>query len=971
MHRSVERLLQALAALLPITAPLAGQESGAAQEPVALPELRTAGQALPWAHELSDLPADPRVNYGALANGMRWAWVNHPEPNKRVYVRLHVDVGSLAETEAERGMAHFLEHMAFNGSKNFAAGTLIEWFQEQGMSFGADTNAHTSFSETVYKLDLPENDAETLREGLLVLRDFADGLLIAEAEVQAEKGVIDGEERERESAGMRAFIELLEKQYAGTLYPERLPIGTKAARDAFDAASVRAFYERWYRPENMSLIIVGDLGELNPQPLIEEFFASMQGPKGVVQPEPDAGLPSWEQPFVAVQNQELPTMQLSLAMAKPAVERPDSAAQRLEDLRLMVAMGMLNQRFSEMLKDPGTPFLGASVGEFGDFDLMEGGSLSVVATPTQWQAALEAAFVEVRRALNFGFQEVELDEERAGWLLSLREGAEREKTMHSLAIAEGLLLEVEEEVVPTSAAYDLELLAPALEALTPEECLDALRAAWRGGQLVMSCVGPVALEDPESQLRAVFEAAREREIERGEDREALLWAYATDPEQRGAIAERQHLEDLDAHLIRFENGVMLNLKQTDFREREVMSAVRFGRGSLAMPMDERAVFALGGPLFGGAGLEAHSADELRRLVAGQQVGFAFGIDEQGFLFSGTTNKDDLLMQLEVMRAQLEHPGWRPDLLPLIQAQIPLIFEQFRHAPDGPLLLEFLPMFMQGDSRAQLFGLRQFPSQEELAAFDMDRMQELLGGPVGEPPLEVTLIGDFDLEQAIDAVAQVFGTLPQREAMLLPAVMPQASLKSGLKLESEIETDDEKATLFLFFPTRHGMEDELRWHLSFLGDIVDDRLRLKVREELGAAYSPGAVSEVSDTWLNLGAVLIQAAGDPAQAEALLEACLGVAQDLANNGVTEEEVARLSEPVLKQFRDAQRQNGFWLETLQDVQSQPRQLASLRKVLAEYGSFDAKRLSELAAEYLQPERASYLMVLPSEVEEGESDE
>ena len=237
-----------------------------AEESAPAPAPRTA-EPRAWSHETSDIPVDPRIKFGHFDNGLRWAWASNAEPKERCYLRLHVDVGSLTEEEHERGMAHFLEHMAFNGSKNFAAGTLIEWFQEHGMSFGADLNAHTAFSETVYKLDLPQNDAETIREGLTVLRDFADGMILAAEEVEAEKGVIDGEQRERDSAGFRVMEKELDIVFVGTRVGERLPIGLKEVRDKFSAESVRAFYERWYRPENMTLVAVGDFDVTNP-PLV-------------------------------------------------------------------------------------------------------------------------------------------------------------------------------------------------------------------------------------------------------------------------------------------------------------------------------------------------------------------------------------------------------------------------------------------------------------------------------------------------------------------------------------------------------------------------------------------------------------------------------------------------------------------------------------------------------------------------------
>jgi len=178
-----------------------------------------------WEHERSDIAADPRIHFGRLDNGMRYAWMKNVEPKQRCYLRLHVDVGSLAEKDDERGMAHYLEHMAFNGSRHYPAGTLIEWFQKHGMAFGADTNASTGFSETVYQIDLPTSDKDSITEGLGVLRDFADGLLLEKKEVDSERGVIDAEERERDSPDYRMLVRSWDIELAGTRIPQRIPIG--------------------------------------------------------------------------------------------------------------------------------------------------------------------------------------------------------------------------------------------------------------------------------------------------------------------------------------------------------------------------------------------------------------------------------------------------------------------------------------------------------------------------------------------------------------------------------------------------------------------------------------------------------------------------------------------------------------------------------------------------------------------------
>ena len=544
-------------AALAILALFGGAELAPAQEATALP----AGQPRPWRHQGSDLQPDPRVHWRTLEGGLRLAWAVNSEPQERIYLRLHVDVGSLAERQGERGMAHFLEHMAFNGSKNFPAGTLVEWFQNHGMSFGADTNAHTGFSETVYKLDLPNHDPASLREGLQVLRDFADGLLLNEAEIQAEKGVIDGEERERDSAGFRAFVAALRKLYAGSLVAARLPIGVREDRDAFDAASVRAFYSRWYRPENMTLVIVGDLRDQNPEDLVRQVFAGLTGPLESVALEPAAGTAAAAEFFFAVHEPDLPQMQASLAALRPYAPRMDVAEQRRADVLEDLALAMLNLRFNEKAKQEGTPYLYAGGSRLDGLKVWEGAELTVAAAPEKWEDAFLAAHLELRAALNFGFQDAELAEVRADVLRGLDEAVERAPTATSASLREAVLLCVEEGIVPLSAAAERELLADRIGKATTQECLQALRGLWRrDSQDGLSVIGPADLgKEAPQRLAALLEKSRKAKPERPADLSQAPFAYRSDPTAAGAVAQSEWIEDLECRTVQFENGVRLNL----------------------------------------------------------------------------------------------------------------------------------------------------------------------------------------------------------------------------------------------------------------------------------------------------------------------------------------------------------------------------------------------------------------------------
>ena len=920
-----------------------------------------AGTVRAWEHDSSDIQVDPRIHFGHLENGMRYAWASNSEPKERVYVRLHVDAGSFAELDSEHGMAHFLEHMAFNGSTNFEAGTLIEWFQSNGMSFGADTNAHTAFSETVYKLDLPNNDEKTLRDGLQVLRDFASELDLEEEEVQAEKGVIDGEERERDSAGFRAFTEMLERQYAGTLLATRLPIGTKDVRDQFTSKSIRAFYERWYRPENMTLVIVGDLGDFDPEPLIKEYFGPMVGPKSDVVPEPALGEPKMNDLFFFVYNDELPAAQMTISALKPYQHKLDTKAERIANLPRSAAHAMLNLRFSEMVKKPETSFLGASVGNAGGMKVFEGGSLNVNADPEKWQDAVTEAYVELRKALNFGFEQAELDEIRADTLRALDEAVERQPKAHSKSLLNTILAVVEEGGVPTDAATNREVVLEALNALTVDDCVQALRANWRGGELSITGVGGLKLENEAEELKAVVDAARKIKIKRADAVERKPWAYGSDADKKGEIASREHVEDLDAWLVTFANGVQLNIKATDFQERQIIISGRLGAGMSAVPDGQTLAAGVGSMAYSAGGLVEHSADDLRRLTAGKQVGAALSIADDCFTLSGGTTAEDMVMQLELICALIQHGGYRPDGINILQAQIPLIYQQLQHTPAGPMMFDFAPELFDGNIRLEMFGITMMVSQEELSAVTIDDVRAAMEEPMKNAPLELTIVGDLDVDAVIAAAAQTIGMLPPRDPGKGEAPERSGSMKSGLFMEREIQTADEKITLMMIFPTTDGFDDLTRRGLSFLGTIVDDRLRLEVRERLGAAYSPGAGASSSQVFKGFGGILIQASGDPAKQQELIDACSNVAKDLMENGVTAEEVSRLSEPILNQIRDGMRTNGYWLNVLSEAQSDPSTLASYRTVLDYYSNIDPEQISALAKKYLDPAKASTLVVKP----------
>ncbi len=918
---------------------------------------RLPGAPRDWEHATSDVPVNPRVHFGELPNGLRTVWMVNGEPRQRLYLRLHVDVGSLAEEDSEQGLAHFLEHMAFNGSEHFAAGTLVEWFQGHGMDFGADSNASTDFSETIYELDLPRCDEATLRDGLTFLRDVAGGLLLSEAEIAAEIGVIDGEERERDSAAFRAAIEDLRDAFEGTRPALRIPIGIREVRAAFSAPSVRAFWQRWYRPENMTLVVVGDLGDLDPAPVLAEMFGSLPVLESPPAAEPPRGTPPARDDVFTHCNTELPVMTVTASRWKPWEDEPHTRAEMVEDLPLQYARRMVNLRFRELSRQPDAPFLQASLGGAGGLRVTEGEELSLVAQPTRWQAALAVGEQELRRALLHGFRPQELDEVRKEALRAMDEAVEREPTRQSQSWVRDLLAAAEDRVVPTTAETDRQILLPAVEALTVEACRDALRKAWGEGHLRLSAVGGLDLgADGQAVLKSAWGQSATVEVAPPPELADEAFAYASRAEDAGAVESRVVAEDLGLTQVVFANGVRLNVKPTDFRAREVLLVARVGQGLLTLEPARFPVAWMAGQILDQSGLGQHGPDELRRLTAGRDVGVGFAVGEDAFVLSGRTTPDDLLLQLELMRAGLVDPGWREDVLGEARRSLPPTFESLRHDPSGPLQLSFLRNLHGGDPR---FGL---PPQESLLAVGLDELRGWLLPQLADAPVELTVVGDVEVDAVVAAVARTFGALPPRAAPRDLSERCRVGLTWGLHEEASIETELDKALLFLVLPLTDGRDAALRRQLNLLGRVVDDRLRVLVREKEGLAYSPGAAVNASDLYPGVGFLLMNVFADPARLGDARAACLSIADALATEGVSAEELDRLRTPLLAQVRDQMRRNAFWLGVLEDSQTRPGALDEIRQLESDYLAVTAETLSALASRFLDSAKASWLVVTPA---------
>jgi zinc protease len=913
--------------------------------------------AIPFPQAESDLRADPAIRFGTLPNGVRYAVMPNHEPKGRASLRLLVLAGSFDETEAQRGLAHFLEHMAFNGSTHYAPGTLVEKLQRLGMGFGADTNASTSFNRTLYQLELPDTAPASLAEGLQILADYGGGLLLQQAMVDKERGIILSEKRTRDSVGYRTMVAEMEFIDAGTRIPSRLPIGLSEVIEKSNRDPFVDFYNTWYRPENLVVIVVGDIDAMAVEKQIVDGFSALvarspapapadlgkvgdfTGVKALFHGEPEAG-----------------NTQIVIASSVPYAHEPDTAAKQIRDLPRELATDMLNRRLEILAKKENAPFISAENSVDDEFNLVRTAEIEVTCKAEQWTAAMAVADLELRRALAFGFRPDELKEAVADFRNNVEQAVKSESTRRSESLANDLAESLVDLEVFTSPDDDLALYGPALDKVTVAQCAAALKAAWSSpGRYVFVSGNAKIGGDPNLIVQSAYERAEAADAKPTDAQASVAWGYS-DFGPAGAVATKMHVDDLDFTQVTFANGVRLNLKKTPFEADTIHVAARLGTGQLTQPPGEPGLATFARLTYLAGGLVKHSVDDLQRILAGKTVGGDFTSAPDAFVLSGQTNKEDLALELQLLTATIADPGYRPEALRVARKLIGEAYLSYDHTLQGPMQLEVLRLLASGDPR---FGL---PSKDEMMARNLDELKAWLGPQMASGALEVSLVGDMDVDTAIEVAARTIGTLPKREPRpSLDDLRKVSYPKEPFTKEFGIDSKIPKARVAVYYATADGMDVHRARRLAVLSEVFSDRLRVKVREQMGSTYSPSVLSTSSDIFPGYGYLAAVVEVDPQKAKEIQDVVVAVAADLQANGATQDELARALNPTLKHIEESERTNGYWLTVLGRSQERPEVLDWARSRRADFASISKADMDALAKAYLSADKASRVIVRP----------
>lgn len=915
----------------------------------------------PWAQDGSDIKSDPKVVYGSLPNGMRFLLLPNKQPPGRVSMRLHIAAGSLMERDDQRGVAHFLEHMVFNGSKNFPdASQLIPKMQRLGIAFGAHANAYTSFDETVYMLDLPNNKDDTLKLGFDVMRDFGDGAFLRNEEIDKERGVILSEKTSRDSVQMR----LMEKQFDAllpdALLSKRFPIGTEEIIKSAPRKAFTDFYSQYYTPSRMTFVYVGDFDPAEAEKRIIATFGSMKNPV-VPGADPKLGTIPGGQGFgtLVMADPEVAATDLTLLTLKPYVKKPDTRANRGADLPLALANSILGRRFSILAKKENSTISGGEAYRQDLFDFVDMAGISVNAKNHDWKAALPVLEQELRRAIDYGFTESELKEVKANLINAYEQAVKSAPSRKTPGLASSLAKHIHAGAVFSTPEDDLAILRENLAKITPESCHQALKKLWDTKDITLILTTNKAADDADATLAKLYQESKKSAVTAPEKTEDASFAY-TDFGKAGTIAERKHVKEQDFTQITFSNGCHCNIKKTDFQKNSVSVAARVGAGKLTMPTDKPGLDVLASAVFTAGGLGKHSTDDLRRILAGRNAGVGFAVGDDAFSLSGGTTPEDLELQLQLLCAYLTDPGFRPEAARLFKAQLPAIYSRLQHSSSGPQTK--LSAFLRGDDPRFVF-----PTEQQAAALSTEDVKQWLTPALQNGYLEISLVGDLDEEKVIPILARTIGALPKRaatkpayEAERTLANLPTPPQEKRYTFESRVAP----GTAMVVWKGPGLDKDSIKTtrRMGVLSSILSNRMREEIREKLGEAYSPYSGFQPSDTFKDLGYLLAVSPGKAEQAERVGKIIVSIGDKLAKEGATEDELRRALEPRLSELKTSLRKNSYWLGTVMaQSQEQPYRLEWASNRDADYAAITVDEINALAKRYLVAENAFRVEIVP----------
>lgn len=895
------------------------------------------------AQQMPPLPMDEAVVTGELENGLRYYVQQNSRPEARAELRLVVNVGSVLEEESQRGLAHLLEHMAFNGTESFEKQELVDYLESIGMAFGPSVNAYTSFDETVYMLRVPTDDGQALATGLQILEEWAHRITLEPEEVDAERGVVIEEWRLGRGAQARIQDQLLPVLFADSRYAVRLPIGDPEILRTFEQGEIERFYDSWYRPDLMAVVAVGDFDPAEVESMIRDRFSQIPAPATPVERPvyevPDHG-ETW---FALASDPELSQSQIGIVAIQdphPLEDVGDLRTSMIEEL----ANGMLNARLAELAQQADPPFL-AAITARGSFVRTASAYQLVALVPENGhRRGFEALLTEAERAARHGFTQTEFDRQKADLLRSFERAYAERENQQSATVAGRYVTHFLTGSVPVSP----EVRYQAAQALLPTIGLAEVNAeAERNLDPANRVITASGIDKPEvempteAELEEVLAAVTAREIEAYVDEVVDEPLVAALPEP-GSIVAESTLPEVGVTEWELSNGATVWLKPTDFKDDEILfQATSPGGWSLAS--EEEHVTASNAATFvANGGVGAFSQTDLQKALAGKAVSVGPAIAELHEVLTGSASPQDLETLFQLVWLRFTAPRADEEAFSALRSQLESFLANRGASPGAAFQDTLTAVLTQHSPRTAPPSVESIQSIELAEAMEFYRERFADGGD-----FHFVFVGAFQVDEMRPLVEQWIAALPDVEGeeswrdlgIDPPTGRIERTVRKGVEPQSQ-------TALVVTGPFEYTTENRVR--IRALGEILQIRLREMLREELGGTYGVGVNASYEQFPDERYTLTIQFGADPARVEELKSAVFTEIDRLIAEGPTALDVEKALEGERRRLETSRETNGWWAAQLR---------ASIENGIDPSYLVDDSRLDAITLENVQRDAAVWL--------------
>jgi zinc protease len=904
------------------------------------------------------IPFDAAVRAATLPNGLKYFIRQNGRPAKRASLRLAVKAGSLFEEADQLGLAHLVEHMAFNGSAHFKPGELVSYFESIGARLGPHVNAYTSFDETVYMLDVPTDKPEIVDKAVTALADFGGGLSLIPEEVDKERGVVVEEWRGGLGAGSRIRDKQLPVLFHDSRYAERLPIGKPEIVRNAPVARLRAFYDTWYRPERIAVVVVGDMDPGQMEQKIRSAFTPLAA-RAPAAPAPDRKVPLHQQTLVSVvADPEATRSNVEIVRKRPR-EGEQHVGDYRRDLVARIIDHTMDERFNELERKPDAKFLGAGVGNGALSRDVATFTMGAQVQDGRLEDGVGVLATEAMRVREFGFGDSELDRAKR-WMAAFYERAytERDKTESGSFAQEYVSYFLNDEPSP-GIAYEYTLVQQLLPTITSADTSTLARSLLGDDSRVILAVTPQKPDikvPTEADLQAALTAATAVRVtpwtDAGGDR-----ALMEHPPAAGAVTSRRTLDDIGVTIVNFGNGVEAWLKPTDFKNDQILFTMTASGGASLAAADDYAEASLATALVSAAGAGGLKATDLQKVLTGKLVVARPFIALSTHGVSGSTPPAQLETALQLLYQEVTSPGDDAESFALLRKQLEAAVANRGRSPQQVF----------GEKLSQVNTSNHYTARpltpERVSTLSRDKMiayyRERFANAAD---FTFFMVGAFKLDEALPLLARYVGALPSRSrtkstfkdvALRFPAGTHEAKVEAGREPRGQ--------TVISFFadPSIDPIEQEKVLEATTVLDIA---LRDILREDLGQTYTVGVGLSQPLPQRGAGHIDVRFGAAPENLPSMTARVMQEIKRLQQEGPSADLTTRAKESARRGYETALKTNDYWLGRLQTVKMYDR---DPHEILTRGERIDAvtpQVLQDTFRKYFPSDRSTIVTLVPA---------